>query len=87
MTSALTAVLVLALVACAGKRAAGDSSAARNANQQAIEAAGTAHAPPANGPPQTASTSAPQKDTPAADSGGPTAEIVWRNGTVTKGDP
>jgi len=87
ITVALNAVLVLAPVACAPKPAAGDSSAARNANEQAIELSQTAQASPARSEPQPASSSSPQKESLAADSRGPKAEIVWRDGTVTKDDP
>jgi hypothetical protein len=87
ITKALTGVFLLALLACSSKRTAGDSSPARNANEEAMQAAQTAQGLPGEGEARDASTLASQKDTPPVNSGDTPAEVILRDGTVMQAYP
>lgn len=83
----LTAVFLLALVACASKQTAGDSSPAGNGNEEATQASQAAQRLPGEAEAHDASTLQSQKDTPAVNSGDTPAEVVLRDGTVMKTHP
>ena len=72
ITTALTSAFLLALVACSSQRAAGDASDTGNGNEAAAHAAFTPDS---------------RTDTKAVNADDMPAEIIKRDGSVSRGDP
>src|SRR5215471_681828 len=83
----LIAPFCLAFVVCAARPGAGDSRPARNASEQAARACQTTDSQSSESKPPAGSESRSQKSTAAVDNAKLQAEIVWRDGTVTRDDP
>ena len=83
----LIAAFFLAFVVCAARPLAGNPGPVSNAGEQTTRSGQTTDSQPGESKPPAASQSASQKSTAAGDGGKIQGEIVWRDGTVTRGDP
>jgi hypothetical protein len=85
--TSLIAAFFLAFAVCAARRGAGDPGPASNPHEQVARSGQTTDSQAGESKPPAASQSASQKSTATGDGGKIQAEIVWRDGTVTRGEP